>query len=83
MVNNWLTSEASWTNVVEVNVLVAQGSIVDDEAELLNEIVVLDPDGRFVGNPWTTPIVWWSEGGNKLDSLSGILTFSSIPFEGR
>ena len=50
-----LTSEASCTNVVDVNVLVALGPpTADDEAELVKEIV--DPDGIAVGNPGTIPI---------------------------
>ena len=49
--NILITSEASCTNVVEVKVLVALGSTFDEEAELVKEIVVLDPDGRPVGNP--------------------------------
>ena len=49
--NHLITSEASCTNVVEVNVLVALGSTFEEEAELVKEIVVLDPDGRPVGNP--------------------------------
>ena len=56
-----ITSEASCTNVVEVNVLVALGSTFVEEVELVKEIVVLDPDGRPVGNPGTIPIdCWWS-----------------------
>ena len=46
-----ITSEASCTNVVEVKVLVALGSTFVEEVELVKEIVVLDPDGRPVGNP--------------------------------
>ncbi len=46
-----ITSEASCTNVVEVKVLVALGSTFDEEAELVKEIVVLEPEGRAVGNP--------------------------------
>ena len=49
--NIQVTSEASCTNVVEVNVLVALGSTFEEEAELVKEIVVLDPDGRPVENP--------------------------------
>ena len=46
-----LTSEASCTNVVDVNVLVALGPTFDEESELVKEIVVLDPEGSTVGNP--------------------------------
>ena len=49
--NILITSEASCTNVVEVNVLVALGSTFEEEAELVKEIVVLDADGRPVGKP--------------------------------
>ena len=45
--NILVTSEASCTNVVEVNVLVALGSTFDEEAELVKEIVVLDPDSTL------------------------------------
>ena len=49
--NILVTSEASCTNVVEVNVLVALGSTFEEEVELVKEIVVLEPEGRAVGNP--------------------------------
>ena len=58
--NIQVTSEASCTNVVEVKVLVALGSTFDEEAELVKEIVVLEPEGGAVGNPWTIPMdCWW------------------------
>ena len=59
--------------------------MADDEAELLKEIVVLDPDGKPVGKPGTIPIDWWwsVDDANKLVSLSGMLTFSSVHLEGR
>ena len=88
----YLTSVASWTSVVDVKVRVALfGSIAEDDPELLNEIVVLDADGNAVGKPGMIPIDWWYwwwwgwsvVGGNKLVSLSGIFTFSSVHFEGR